>query len=137
VRAIIKSFLFAYVAVTAAEYFVGGFYYNGPSKILLIIALMLLNLFLPALLALVSLPDRGLGYSILNFILTTVIVYVLTSFIPDYGFVATTTQSLNIFFVVIPSKHLSATWAAVVSAMVVSIVYGFLSWVTACKGKKK
>lgn len=133
-KAFIRSFVFSYIAVFVIENLIDGFSFNFESKVLLVLALSLISLFSKPLLKMLSLPDGGLGYLVILIVLILVTMYILTVFIPNFAFVATTTKNLNILSFVIPSKHLTPWAAAVYSALIYSLTVSFFDWLS--KGKK-
>ncbi len=133
-KSFLKSFVFAYISVYVTQLVIHGYYFDVAAKMLLVLALTLISLFARPLLKMLSLPTGGIGYFIINFILTFVTIYLLTIFIPNFGFLATTTQNLNIFGIMLPSKHLTAWWAGVASAAFYCVTVQFLHWLGA--GKK-
>ena len=127
-KSFLRSFFISYLCVYLVQHLIHGFYYDSRSKILLILALTIMGMFIRPLLKALSLPEKGLGFLFLHFLLTLVIMFVLTLFIPNYGFVATETPNLNFLGFVITSKHLNATVATAVSAGLYTLFAGFFGW---------
>ncbi len=130
-RLVLRSLLISYVAVQAAQKFVGGIDFGSnpqQNTILLMVALVLLNIFMIPLLRILSLPHMGIGFLLLNFMLTLVVIYILTFFIPGLSVVETEIPQLRIFGFMLPSRQLSVYAAAAYSALAISLVYHFLEW---------
>jgi uncharacterized membrane protein YvlD (DUF360 family) len=129
IRWIIRSLLFAYASIFAAQYIVGGFSYGSVEILgLLVLAIALLNMFIIPISKVLGLPHKGIGFIFISFVLTLVTVYILPMFLPSFKIVETTLSQLRIFGYVLPSKQLTVTWSAVYSALVVSLVYHFFEW---------
>ena len=126
-----RSVLISYASIQTAQRVVNGIDF-GPvpeqNMILLLVALVLLNLFIIPILRILSLPHGGIGFLILNFLLTLVVLYILTIFIVDLSIVETQLTQLRIFGFLIPSKNLSVVESAAASALVLSFVYHFFEW---------
>jgi uncharacterized membrane protein YvlD (DUF360 family) len=123
--------LLAYISIQAAQRVIGGFDFgdNYPQTLILVmVALVLLNIFMIPLFRILSLPHFGVGFLFLNFVLTLVILYILTMFLPGFGIVETKLAQLSIFGFVLPSKELTVFWSAVYSALVLSLAYHFIEW---------
>ncbi len=102
---------------------------------LFLVAMTILYFFMRPLLALVGMPDHGVGYLFMSFVVTGVLTYVLTLFIPLFSLRATTISELIIFGFVLPSKHLNVIWSATFSALLISVLMMFFNWL--CEIKKK
>jgi hypothetical protein len=110
---------------------VGGFDVGGTRSqafFLLVIAIALLNMFIIPIFKVLGLPHEGLSFIFLSFVLTLVTLYILPMFMPGFTITETELAELRIFGFVLPSKHLTVTWSAVYSALVVSLVYHFAEW---------
>ncbi|MBN1162348.1 phage holin family protein [Patescibacteria group bacterium] len=135
-RALLKVITFVILSVLASQYVLSSFDYGGSQSrttILIVIALTLLYYFLKPVLVIIGLPHRGLGFAFLLLVMTSLVLYVLTVFLPDFYIRDTTISNLNIFGFVLPSKHLTGLWSGIFSALVISIVYTYLDWL----GSKK
>ena len=130
-RLIIRSALISYASIQLAQMVVGGLDFGSSSErnmVLVMLAILLLNIFMLPLFRILSLPHFGIGFLFLNFILTLVILYVLTYFLSSFSIVATEISQLRIFGFVLPSKHLTVFWSAAYSALIISLVYHFIEW---------
>lgn len=130
-RLILRSLLTAYLAVFISQEIVGGLSFGGDTRqtlILFMLGVALLNIFMIPIFKVLRLPLKGLSFLFLNFILTLIVIYALTLFVPDLMIVETELAKLRIFGYVLPSKHLTITWSAVFSALIISIVYHFFEW---------
>lgn len=135
-KAFLRSIVFTYIAFLATQYVLNCFIFGGNSArtfLLVILAFTLLNLFLKPLLGIISLPTKGYGYLFLCFVLTFVVLQVLTVFVPSFRIVPTTLSGLIIFGFVLPSKSLTALLSGVFSALLISAVFSFLSWLSSKK----
>lgn len=133
-RYIIRVSLFSYVSLYVTQLVVGGFRFGNNSfwiLFLVVIALSLLNMLMLPIFRLMSLPDNGLGYTFLSFMLTLVIFYVLSLFVSSFSIAETAISQLSFFGIVLPSKNLTVFWSAVFSALMFSVLFNFLMWL--CK----
>lgn len=130
-RLILRSLLIAYLSVFTSQEIVGGLSFGGDTKqtlVLFMLGIALLNVFIIPIFKVLRLPLKGLSFLFLNFILTLIVIYVLTLFVSDLKIVETDLAKLRIFGYVLPSKHLTITWSAIFSTLVISIVYHFFEW---------
>ncbi len=130
-RFILRSLLAAFASVYAAQRLVGGFDFGGDGlqvMLLVVLAIALLHMFMIPIFRILGLPHYGMSFLFLNFVLTLIILYVLTMFVPDFKFTETFIPQLRIFGFVLPSNHLSEVWSTVYSALVVSVIYHFFEW---------
>jgi uncharacterized membrane protein YvlD (DUF360 family) len=130
-RTALRTFVFMYIAVRVAQSVIGGFVFSGEklqTLLLIVVALSALYFFIRPVLAIISLPTHGVGFLFLSFILTTVLLYVLTVFIQDFSLKSSNLSDLIIFGFVLPSKSLTATMSTVFSALVISTVCTFFEW---------
>jgi len=100
---------------------------------MVILALALLNMFKQPLLEIISLPARGLFYQLISFVLTALLLTILTYIIPDFRFLEARTLDLLIFGFLVPSIYLSAFGAGIFSAGVISLVANFFYWLSSKK----
>ncbi len=136
-KAILRIFVFTAVAVRFSQYLLSTFDFGQPylkNYLFIVLALTLLYVALTPVLAMINLPYKGLGGLIFNLILTFVILYVLTLFIPAFSFMATKTVNLLIFGFMLPSKSLTGFWSGVIGSSLVSLTYSFLGYLSS--GKK-
>ena len=130
-KAALRTFIFSYLAVYLANSFVGALSFGGvysQTLVLVLLGLSFLYLFLKPILSIVSLPTKGFGYMFILFVLTLIMIYVLTAFVPSFSVVSTKVSRLVIMGVELPSKNLSAVWASVFSALLISLFYSFFEW---------
>ena len=126
-----------YLSLGLAVYVIGALDFGTnplKTKFLITLALTFLYLALKPVLGLVGLPGKGLGFIFLSFVMSFVILYVLTSFLPGFTILPSTVTGLKIFGFVLPSKSLTPLWAGVFSALVSSLSCNFLE--SLCGGKK-
>lgn len=130
-RFVLRSVLISYVAVKASELLVNGMNFGADynrNLFLVILAVTVLNIFMIPLFKILSLPHFGVGFIFLNLVLTLVIMYVLTMFLPDFSIEETTLSELSIFNFVLPSKHLTVFWSVLYTGLCISLVYHFIEW---------
>lgn len=134
---ILKILVYSFISIYVVQIIIGGFVFGGNSNmtlLLLLIALTILNVFIPPVLSVLSLPYRGPGGLFLTFVLNLVVLYMLTILLPSFAVKATSVSELNIFGFVLPSKSLTKTWSLVFSALLYVIIVHFLKWLSL--GKK-
>mgnify|MGYP003966965965 CR=1 FL=1 len=130
-RLVIRHVLIAYISLQAAIKVINGLDFGdnyNQTVILIVLALVILNIFMIPLFRILSLPHYGVGFMFLNLILTTVVLYALTYFLPDFRVVTTELRELSIFGYVLPSKKLTVFWSAAYSALAIGLVYHFIEW---------
>ena len=128
-KKILRTLLFVGLSLYLTQYLMNAFDYGVQTQktmLLVVLALSLLYVIIKPLISIISLPTKGVTFFFLNFVLTGIILYVLTMFLPGFSTKATTLPSLTIFGYVLPSKSLDALWAMVFSALMESTVYLFL-----------
>lgn len=129
----LKVLTFTLIALLVTDTIAKGFSFGESfirTLLLLCIALTVFNLFLKKLLKILSMPTEGIGFIFLNTLLTFVIFYVLTIFVLDFRFIPSITPNLLLLGIVIPSKALTALSAGVVSAVIFSLSYIYLEWIS-------
>ncbi len=130
-RLFIRSALIALVSIEVGQRIVGGIDFGSnfqQSLSLLVVAIALLNIFMIPIFRILSLPHFGWGFIFLNFVLTMIVLYVLTIFIPSITITEASLPELRFFGFVIPSRELSIFESAASSALTISIVYHFIEW---------
>jgi uncharacterized membrane protein YvlD (DUF360 family) len=136
-KKIIRTFLFTTAALYAAYLLIQAFsFYSGDLKTtgLLILAVSILYLFIRPLLAIISLPNRGVLFFFILFLTTGILFYILTIILPTFAFNPTTLPGIVAFGYNLPSKDLNSIMSLVFSALVTSLVYLFLE--SLCNTKK-
>lgn len=135
-KGIIRTFTFVLISLYATNYVLTSLFYAGDIKTFIVIALALTLLFYlgKPLLATFGLPTRGIGFLFIATILSTLTLYVLTIFLPEFTILETTLSDLIILGFMLPSKSLTAFWSALFSAFIISMVYTFFEWL--CVSKK-
>ena len=134
-KGIIRTFTFVLISLFSTNYVLSSLFYGSDQKTFVIIALALTLLFYlgKPLLATFGLPTKGVGFLFIATILSTLTIYVLTIFLPDFTIMETTLSDLIIFGFMLPSKSLTAFWSALFSAFILSVVYTFFEWLCASK----
>ena len=129
-KTLIRLSLFSTLSLHFTQYIIGGYSFGHVSSYaLFILTLTFLYFFLKPILALVSLPDEGVGFLFMSFVLTSITSYVSTMFIPMFSIRATTISELLIFGFMLPSKRLSVPWSVVFSALLLSVLMLFFNWI--------
>ena len=134
-KGIIRTFTFVLISLFSTNYVLSSLFYGSDQKTFVIVALALTLLFYlgKPLLATFCLPTKGVGFLFIATILSTLTIYVLTIFLPDFTIMETTLSDLIIFGFMLPSKSLTAFWSALFSAFILSVVYTFFEWLCASK----
>jgi len=138
VRTFFRAATFTLIAIVLTQKFINGFDFGSSymrNFLLVILALGILNTFMGGILSMVSLPTKGIAFLLINFILTLVILYALTIFLPPFSIVAGNISGFNIYFFVLPSAKLSTMATGVYSALSISLIYTYFNWLS--NGKRK
>lgn len=137
-KKIVRTFLFTAASLYAAYLLMMAFDFGGgdwKTTGLLILAVSILYLFIKPLLAIISLPNRGILFFFLLFLTTGILFYILTVVLPSLEFNPTTLPGVTVFGYNLPSKDLNSVMSLVFSALVTSLVYLFLE--SLCSNNKK
>ena len=135
-RYAIRSFVFAYISVYITQAYVDGFDFGTAfvsSFLLVVIAIALLNMFMIPILKLVSVPSTGIFYAAMSFLLTLLVLYLMTVFIPAFEIKNTTLREVVIPGFTFSAKTLTIYWSLIVSSVFVSSIVNFLVWLCGCK----
>jgi len=133
-RKILRTLFFSSISLFASNYLLNNIKFgSNTDAILIVIGLSLLYFFIFPILKLLSLPYKGIAGLILSSVLVFIVIQVLSTLIPGFVITESDTRNLRIFDFMLPSRHLTQFWAVVYSAVTISIVNGFLSWM--CKSK--
>jgi uncharacterized membrane protein YvlD (DUF360 family) len=130
-KSFLKTFVFSLIAILVTQYLIESFSFGANHQrnlVLIVIALALLYRFIKPLFAIISLPKAGIGFLFLSFILTLIIIYVLTVFISGFKIKEAVFPELLIFGFMLPSKQLTLLQTFVYSALFVSFLYTFFDW---------
>lgn len=136
-KSVLKSFVFALISLRTSQYILQTFSFGDEiikNYIFVSLALGLLYFFLKPVLSALSLPVQGIILFVFDFIFSFIVLFILTTFIPTFAFLIVTTPSLLIFGFMLTSFTLSNFWSGVAGALIISLIYGFLGWLS--KGKK-
>lgn len=128
-KKILRTFIFTALALEAAKQVIGAFDYGSDdfkSMILLVLGLSLLFFFLKPLISIVSLPTRGLPFIFLTFVMTVIVIYVSTLFVPGFSIHSSTVSGLMILGFSFPSYNLTSFQAMIFSSLTTSLTYIFL-----------
>ncbi|RJR28086.1 hypothetical protein C4561_00410 [candidate division WWE3 bacterium] len=134
-KALLRSFVFTLIALEIAREVLGPFDFSNSLRTLLLIALALsiLNRYLKTVLDMLSLPDEGVVYLIIFFLMDLVIVNVLAVLISQFSIQDAQTPDLIILGFMIPSKSLSAIYSGMAGSAIVTVVYNFFEWLNSKK----
>ncbi len=132
---VFRVLTFVYIAVAFAESLLPFFSFGNDykTKLLFILLLFLLFNFKKAILKAVTLPYEGLLYLVISFILTVVIINIFSVLFATFHIESVTTPNLIILGVVLTSYSLSKFWSGVLAALIISLTYNYLSWLTTKK----
>jgi hypothetical protein len=132
-KRILRPLTFSIVSLGITQYLIGGFDFGSNAILsvsLIVIAFSLLLMFLRPLLGLISLPTAGVIYVLILILMSSIIFYVLTVFIPGYALLESTLPQFTLFGIVLPSKVISPASSALYSGLVFGIFSNYLSWLT-------
>lgn len=132
---VFRVLTFVYIAVAFAESLLPFFSFGNDykTKLLFILLLFLLFNFKKAIFKAVTLPYEGLLYLVISFILTVVIINIFSVLFATFHIESVTTPNLIILGVVLTSYSLSKFWSGVLAALIISLTYNYLSWLTTKK----
>ncbi len=133
---IIRSFVFSYIALYFTQLYIGAITFGGDpirSTAILVTGLALLNILIIPALSILGIKAKGLTFPAVHFVLTALLLYFVAPAIPGLTITGTYLPSLHILGFMLPSKHLDKTGSLVFSALLTSLVYGFLTWLSAKK----
>jgi hypothetical protein len=135
VKYLIKNATYVLISVYAVKLFLDPWSMDAEIRSLSMtaIALMFLYSFLPGILSVVSLPKKGIGLWVLSLVLTYCVLLLMTVLLPFYGFSSSQTPFLNIGSFVLPSLQLSAFQTGLTSALMISIVFNYFTWLSSRK----
>lgn len=137
-KKIVRTPLFTAASLYATFLLMKTFDFGGSdwkTTSLLILAVSILYLFIRPLLAVISMPNRGILFFFLCFLTTGILFYILTIVLPSFAFKPTTLPGIVVLGYNLPSKDLNSMMSLVFSALVTSLVYLFLE--SLCNNNKK
>jgi len=131
-KRIFRVFTFVAISVFLAETWLPFFTFDGDFKttILFIVLLFLLFNFKKPILKTVALPDSGLMYLFISFVLTLIVINVYSMFFSYFHIEPVTTPNLLILGVVLTSYNLSKFWSGTLAALLISLIYNYLDWLS-------
>lgn len=129
---ILRVFTFVLISVFSSEMLLPFFSFNKDPKTmyLFIVLLFLLFNFKKPILKAVALPDEGLLYLFISFVLTLIVINVYSMFFSYFRIEPVTTPNLLILGVVLTSYNLSKFWSGALAALLISLIYNYLDWVS-------
>ena len=101
-----------------------GTYFIGAA------ALSVLFLIVKPILSIVTLPLNIITLGLFSFLINSVILYLLTIFVPDISISAFTFKGFDFAGFVIPSFSINTFFAFIVASILLSFIVGFLRWLT-------
>lgn len=137
-KKILRTFLFTAASLYVVQLLMNSFDFGAnqwSTMGLLLLAVGVLYLLIKPILAIISLPNRGIMFFFLLFLTTGILFYILTSVLSSLAIKATTLPGLTIFGYNLPSKDLTSLMTLVFSALATSLVYLFLEGLC-CDNKK-
>lgn len=132
-RYILRSIVYSFLALKVVDIVIGSFRYDGDytrTFILVLIAFSLLNLFMTPILHIISMPTNGIPYLFVSFLITLLMVYVTTVFVPGFSVVESVLPETNLFGFVLPAKDLTQFWSLVFSSLLTSLTFDFFTWLS-------
>ncbi|NMB69683.1 hypothetical protein GYA27_00565 [candidate division WWE3 bacterium] len=129
---LLRVFTFVLIAVFSAEMLLPFFSFGKDPKTmyLFIVLLFLLFNFKKPILKTIALPDDGLLYLFISFVLTLIVINVYSMFFSYFHIEPVTTPNLLILGVVLTSYNLSKLWSGALAALLISLIYNYLDWVS-------
>lgn len=131
-RHILRVLTFVSLSVFLAETWLPFFTFGSDLKtmVLFIVLLFLLFNFKKTILKTVALPDSGVLYLFISFVLTLIVINVYSMFFSYFSIESVTTPNLLILGVVLTSYNLSKFWSGVLAAGLISLTYNYLDWLS-------
>jgi hypothetical protein len=133
VKRILKSFTFAFISLSLVQQTLGGLDFgdNFLKNLLLIgLALSLVNLLLPLILGLVGFLSSGIGYVAMHILITGIVLFVLTIFVPGYSIQESVLPEIQLFGILLPAQIISPMLSIGFSALIFSLFTNYLFWLT-------
>lgn len=128
-KIVLRAIVFVLISMLSSQYVIGGFNYGediSRTFLIVIVSLSIIFLVMKPLLKLISLPTKGVLYFILLFALCFASLFSLNTVLPSFSIEPVSLSGLIIFGFVLPSKDLTSIESALVSSLVVSLVYSFM-----------
>lgn len=128
-KKVLRTFLFTAASIYITYLLMRTFDFGGndwKTTGLLILAVSILYLFIRPLLAIISMPNKGILFFFLCFLITGILFYILTIVLPSFAFKPTTLPGIAVLGYNLPSKDLNSMLSLVFSALATSLVYLFL-----------
>lgn len=132
----LKTLVFVLISLRFSQDILPCFSYgsNANSTFLLVmLALTFLCILLPPILKILGLPSKRPGFFIFLFILSSIVIYICTVFIPDFSLRSAQITNLIIFGFMLPFKSFSPLSGGIMAAFIFSATYVTLGWL----GSKK
>lgn len=136
-RGVLRSVLFSAISLIAITKFFDGISFGlEPSRDLFYVALGfgIIQLLIKPIFKLMSLPDSGLWFFILNIVICFVSFYLLDKSLSGFSISEGVLKGFSFFGFVVQSRAITEFWAYGLSSLTFATVSGFLSYL--CGGKK-
>ena len=104
-----------------------------PEIILLLMTIFLLNMFIQPVLGIVSLPNTGLKFLFIHFLMTIIFLLILMQILGNFKIVELSTDNLLFVGSMIPSNNLSSSLSLVITSFVLSLIYRYFMWLSSKK----
>jgi hypothetical protein len=132
---ILRTATYVYISLKVVLSFAKFFDFGTDIKTFFLFCLLLTLLFMfkRSILEMLSLPYRGIGYWLISFIMTLIVVNIFSLFFNVFSINSVTTPDLIIFGFMIPSVGLSKLWSGVLAALLLSAIINYFDWL----GRKK
>lgn len=131
-KALLRSIIIYSLALYVLSLLVGGVKIVGGLQTNIIggFVLMLLQVVLRPVLNLLTLPFNIITMGLFSIITSSIILYLLTVLVPRIVIEAYTFPGITLAGFVIPSVHLNSMATLLVSAMILSSIVWFITWLT-------
>ncbi len=137
----LRILVFTFLSVQITQIVISdGLMFGGvavQTLFLVVLGLSFLYLFLRPILAMLSLPTHGIGFLFITFILTLIMLYVMSLFVPFFYINPGYINELIIFGFVLPSRSLNPMMTSISTAFLISFVFVFFEWISRSSGGKK
>jgi len=129
-KSIVRNVTFYGLALFALTQFLEGVKITGgfPTYILGGIVLSLIFLIIKPILNIIAFPLNIITLGLFSFFSNVIILYLLTVFVPDIRINAFQFQGFSFAGFIIPKVYLNSFMAFVASALSLSLIVSFLTW---------
>ena len=138
-RLVVRNLLFSFLALYCLSRFFTGFIIKGnylSTSFLLSLGFALVNTLAKPLLRIMSLPSSGVGYLILNSIVSIISFFVFDRVLDRASIQIGSLINLNVFGIMLSSYELTVFWGYVLAGVWFSFVMWFHNWLYGVKKNK-